>query len=282
MLDKNWKKFLLKSGLPFEYEVKECFAKFGCTVWDEYTYFKNDENEIRKEFSYDIDANYWPIENPSYSFNFMIECKYKTEPTQWFFLPDPYSYQDEINQNSFFHTFDHFLEDKFIYKQYPYYNVQEAIGPFCLKGTEIFSNNFVEINILKAINQLTYAFVNQVIASIESQLNDPFFEECTFFNIPIIITNAELNILNEKITTKDIQQAENINEISKKCNFLLYHNKTSESLRLYNIKLLTSYFKTIDKRLFKCKNKSFGEDVESFIDLMSSIYCPQSYFNYAP
>ena len=79
-------------------------------MWEEFSYMKKDENQIEKEFSYDLDANTW---QGGYSVDFMIECKYKTEPTKWLFTPDPYSYQNDLTKNSFFHPIDHFSEHTF-------------------------------------------------------------------------------------------------------------------------------------------------------------------------
>lgn len=272
MSDINWKNYLLKSGLPFEYEVKECFAKQGCTVWDEYSYIKEDENKIEKEFSYDIDANYWKGGN---SFDFMIECKYKTEPTKWFFMPDSYSYQSELNQNSFLHPLDHFTDNKFLFNKAPYYKVNEPLGPFCLKGTEIFQNQYVETNIFKAINQLSYAFIEKIISGMRSQFDDEIFDNCTFFHIPIIITNAGLHVINDKLTTKDIQNANSIEQISTKQDFLFFHNKIGENLRIHNFKKIYQFFDKEYTEKFNSRQKSFTDDLEHFIEVISSNYSPQ-------
>jgi len=270
MSEKNWKHHLLKSGLPFEYEIKECFVKNNCTVWDEYSYLKEDENKVEKEFSYDLDVNYW---TGNYSMTFMVECKYKTEPTKWFFLPDPYSYQDDITQNSFLHPIDYFTENKFLFKLHPFCNVQSPLGPFCLKGVEIYQNQFLETNIFKAINQLSFAFIEQLIISIESQLE--VFPETVFFNIPIIVTNAELYLINEKLTTADIENSENIEEVSERHDFLFFHNKIGESLKKYNSETLTQFFKFKGEETFNTKNKSFTKDLSHFIDVLSENYCPE-------
>jgi hypothetical protein len=269
----NWKKYLLKSGLPFEYEVKECFAERKCTVWDEYSYIKYDENNIEKEFSYDVDACYMTLNG--FWINFLIECKYKTEPTSWFFLPDPYSYQREVNQNSFLHCIDYFTTNKFIFDKSPYYNVKNPLGPFCLKGVEIFQNQFIETNIFKAINQLSYAFVEKVIDAFMNQLSDfESFSNTIYFNIPIIITNAELRLINKNLTTCDIENCQNIDEISQRHDFLFFNNKTGQILEQYNKEALNAFFSGIDKEVLKNNNSSFTSDISHFINVISEYYCP--------
>ncbi|WP_312352017.1 hypothetical protein [Sphingobacterium multivorum] len=101
-MEKHWKDLLLKSGLPFEYEVKEKLSKIGCIVEDEYIYSKADENNMQKDFSYDLDVTYWN----GCSVNLMVECKYKTMDTNWFFLPDSSSYLYDINPDDFFYIGD--------------------------------------------------------------------------------------------------------------------------------------------------------------------------------
>lgn len=272
MSDSNWKKYLLKSGLPFEYEVKECFAKQGCTVWDEYSYLRHDENSQEKEFSYDIDANCWIEGN---SIDFMIECKYKTEPTTWVFTPDPYGYQNEINQNSFFHAVDYFSKVKFLFQSYPYHSIRDSLGGICLKGVEVYQNQFLETNIFKAINQLSYAFADKLINSMDSQINTERFSKSIFFNIPIIITNAELRLINKNSTTKIIEDATEIEEVTTKHDFLFFHNKIGDSLRKYNLLKLSIFFNELGEGKFKERNESFAKDVNHFIDVLASNYCPQ-------
>ena len=272
----DWKKYLLKSGLPFEYEVKECFAKYKCIIWDEYTYIKPDENNIEKEFSYDLDANY--LTKSGDMLNFMIECKYKTEPTAWFFLPDPYNDQQEVNPNSFLHPVDYFTDNKFLFNNYPYYNVQKPLGEFCLKGVEIFNDKFLELNIHKAIQQLSYAFIEKVIESMDLQLTIEHSTSANTisFNIPVIITNAELRLINKNLTIDDINNSTDINSISQEYDFLFFDNHIGENLRQHNLRLLDNYFSEEKAELFNLKNKSFATNLPHFINVLAQHYCPEA------
>jgi len=275
-MDTNWKKHLLKSGLPFEYEVKECFYKYGCTIWDEYSYLKKDESNIEKEFSYDLDANKW---NGGYSIDFMIECKYKTEPTKWFFTPDPYSYQNDLNQNSFFHPVDHFTENLFLFNRMPFYKViEEPLGPFCLKGVEIYHDKPVETNIFRAINQLSYAFIDKTISAFDNQLDGEvkMFNDTVFLKIPLIITNADLHLINENITTKEIENASSIEEISTEHDFLIFHNKIGEHLREFNLMKLAAFFSRIEKKRVDERINTFTKDINHFCNVIASNYSPES------
>lgn len=59
---------------------------------------------FKKSSPTDLDANTW---FDGISVDFMIECKYKTRPTKWIFLPHPYSHPNELSRNSFLHPSDH-------------------------------------------------------------------------------------------------------------------------------------------------------------------------------
>lgn len=274
-MDNSWKKHLLKSGLPFEYEVKECFVKNGCTAWDQYSYLKSDENNIEKEFSYDLDANTW---QGGHSVDFMVECKYKTEPTKWFFTPDPYSYQHDLSKNSFFHPVDHFTKNTFLFNRTPFDNVfEDALGPFCLKGVEIQKNQAIEVNISKAISQLSYAFIDKVISAFSSQLDKDvkMFNDSIFLQIPMIITNADLHLINQNITTNEIEKANSIEEISTQHDFLIFHNKIGEHLRGFNLNKLVSFFYGKEKELIDVRINTFTKDLNHFVNVIASNYSPE-------
>lgn len=115
-----------------------------------------------------------------------------------------------------------------------------------------------------------------MIDAIEHQLEDNMFEKTMFFNMPIIITNAELHIINEKLTTKDIEAAKTIEEVSTRQDFLFYPVKMNKSLWRYNEDKLRSYFSEKPDNLFLYKNKSFAKEFDHFIEVMSCNYCPET------
>lgn len=262
-MEKNWKDLLLKSGLPFEYEVKQNFSKQGCTVYDEYIYSRADENNIQKDFSYDLDANYWR----GASIDFMIECKFKTKDTNWFFLPDPFAYLNDIYRDDFFHIGDYFVNPRFAFSRIEVRN-KAFIGPLCGKGVEILDNNFIETNIRKAINQISYAFIEKVIEGINEQLQTEMFFDTAFITVPIIITNAKLNIINENVTVKQIQNAKSIEEVSEQRDFLIHRSKIGNDLRNYNLKKLKEYF----NNNFDYANKHIRtENIDRLIENLSNM-----------
>ncbi len=105
--ENKWKDYLLKSGIPLEYEIMEFLSKKNCISDFDYTYFRQDQLNHLTEFSYDIDSSF--IEPPHF-INLMIECKYRHETTKWLFLPECYDGTDEIFYTSFMHPNNHFCE----------------------------------------------------------------------------------------------------------------------------------------------------------------------------
>ncbi|WP_312352018.1 hypothetical protein [Sphingobacterium multivorum] len=120
---------------------------------------------------------------------------------------------------------------------------KKFIGPLCGKGVEIYRDNFLEANIRKAINQISYAFIEKVIQGIDEQLYNQTFFDTAFITLPIVITNAKLNIINEKITVQEIQNADNVEEVSRECDFLIHRSKIGNDLKRHNEEKLRNYFK---------------------------------------
>jgi len=269
MSDKSWKDYFLKSGLPLEYEVKKTLVSKGCVVWDEYSYLKEDEQKLEKEFSYDIDASYWP---GGHGVGLMIECKYKTKTTDWLFLPDPFHYQQDVSANSFLHPIDHFTDAFFPFLNSIYNKICEPLGPFCLKGVELLNDKFDETTIFRAINQLSYAFIGNVIESFSNQISVKTFAQTIFLHIPIIITNAELYVCKEDMTINAVKTATTVDQIATKQNFLLFHNKAGAALRTHNLSSLQSYFTSLGDDVFKTKVRSFTQDINHFIDVLASSF----------
>ncbi|WOK04537.1 hypothetical protein RT717_15760 [Imperialibacter roseus] len=262
---KDWKQLLLKSGLPFEYAVAEHFVKSGCLVWGEYQYSRPDETGKEKDFSYDIDANYWN----GCSIDLMVECKYKTQPTKWFFLPDAYGYQNEADPDGFFHVGDQFVHKKFQFARGQLLD-KKYLAPLCLKGVEIFENDYLETNIFKAINQLSYAFVDKLIGSFNEQLHTETFYDTAFVHVPVIVTNADLYLINKRTTISQIENASDITEVAEKHPFLVFRNKANGDLKRYNGKKLNDYFESIDKqRAIQYLNYHF--QFEQFLEDMSEL-----------
>ena len=263
-MSNKWKDLLLKSGLPLEFEVKERFIKKGCTVWDEFIYTREDEERKEKEFSYDLDVNFWN----GCSVDLMVECKYKVKDSNWFFLPDYYAYQEDIYPDDVFYIGDYFVHERFRFSRVEQ-SGKEFIGPLCLKGIEILDNDYLEINIRKAINQVSYAFIDKFIEAIDEQLHTETFYDLAFIKVPLIITNAKLNLINKEVTIKSIKNATKIEDVATQYNFLIHRNRISKDLKEHNRRKLEKYFQSIDSE----RAEKYLNHESKFLDSFISYAC---------
>ncbi|WP_210415750.1 hypothetical protein [Leptospira bouyouniensis] len=274
MTKKNWKQSLLKSGLPLEFEVKKQFIENNCIVSDEFTYIREDEENKLKEFSYDLDA-YFQIERNA--FKFLIECKYRSPGIKWLFLPAPTTYLKEIHKNSFLNTVDFFIRDESPYRYEEYSKLFPfTLGPICKKGIEIADEKYDESSIRKAINQLAYAIIEKIIESIDSQIGDvgEVAYKFIYHHIPIIVTTANLYLINENATIQEISNANEVEEIAKETDFLIYHHDIGRDLEEYNYEALKSYFEDKNKQYIKKSLHTFTDNLDHLIDVISTNHSP--------
>lgn len=265
----KWKDFLLKSSLPLEYDVKKLLEKYGCVGDYEYTYLREDENGVINEFSYDIDASY--IKN-SHFFNLMIECKYRDSSTDWIFIPDKYGGMQEIDTYAFLNPVDHFTKKK-KFRPLDY----EPLAPLCGKGIEIASTGQNPKTITQAASQLSYAMAEQIISSMEHQIEELLTtSEIIFYNIPIIVTTANLIRLRENITLEEIKKVNTISDIATKEECLVLKNNIGRDLEKYNFDKFIHFIKKYGRAKLNKKLNSFNDDIVFVSSVIAKYYCPQA------
>ncbi len=269
--DSKWKDFLLKSGLPLEYEIKEYLENNGFITNFEYTYLReNQENQIT-EFSYDIDATY---AYPPFFFELMIECKYRHNSTKWLFLPEDYEGVDETNFTSFLHFNDHFNKNgRYPNSEYPF-----KFADLCSKGIEITTEGQNPKTIDQAMAQLSYAMAEKIISGMHHQTDEILsksFNGTIFFPIPIIITTSELYRLNENVSIEEIRGCNDITEIATKTNKLIIKNSTGVNLERFNYTKFKSFEEEVGKNILEQKLNTFNEDLDFVWSVISKNYSPQ-------
>jgi len=263
----KWKDFLLKSSLPLEYDVKKLLGKYGCIGDYEYTYLRKDENGITNEFSYDIDASYI---KGSHFFNLMIECKFRDSSTDWIFVPEQYGGMDEIDAHSFLHPIDHFTKKKkFLPLDY------EPLAPLCGKGIELTSSGQNPKTITQAVSQLSYAMAEQFLSCMEYQI-EKLIPETIFYNIPVIVTTANLIRLRENITIDEIKRSKAITEIGTQEECLVLKNNIGRDLEQYNFDKFLNFIKKYGRAKLNKKLKSFNDDIVFVSSVIAKYYCPRA------
>lgn len=185
----SWKDFLLKSGLPLEFEVMRYLENKKCIGGYEQSYIRESESNLEKEFSYDIDTSY--IKDTHYV-DLMVECKYRHESTKWVFTPESYNSYSDIQFASFLHPNDYFIkkERRDFVREFPI-----ELAPLASKGIEITSSGQNPKTIDQAFAQLSYGMMAHIISAIQTQLLNRSQNDLgitTFYTVPIVVTTAKL------------------------------------------------------------------------------------------
>jgi hypothetical protein len=265
----NWKEHLLKSGIPIEFEIKKFLTSKGCISNFDYTYLRNNESDLLREFSYDIDSSYIKEHN---FVDLMVECKYRHDSTKWIFLPEEYDGPDEVDFTDFMHKNSHFSTAKRAPYRHPL-----AFAPLCSKGIEMTSDGQNPKTITQAIMQLSYAMADKIVDGMHHQLDvvlGESFGGTNFYNIPIIITTAELYRINDDADIETIKKAENIEDISEKAPFLIVKNKIGIDLESYNNHIFQAFINEYGKEKLEKHLFSFNKDVDFVMSVIAKNHCP--------
>lgn len=232
----NWKDKLLSSSLPLEYEVAKILTKNDFCVDFDYTYKRFDESD-EKEFSTDIKASRFnPFEitksrDTILDLDLIIECKYRNPSIDWVFIP-------EINNDGFenfsrkgvLKVFDEFsgINSRYNCLCEPYLET-------CLKGIEV--NNKTgdahDTGIRHGINQLLYSLPHLIYKHITSSLLDHIDDVHPFAICPILVTTANLRILNDDFSIEKLQSSEQLNDISEIVPYLKLHTIVNPSFDIH-------------------------------------------------
>lgn len=264
---KKWKDFLLKSSIPLEYEVKKLMDEYGCVSNYEFTYLRENENKVEHEFSYDIDASYI---KGGHFFNLMIECKYRDVTTNWIFTPENYGGKDEVESYSFLNPNDHFTQ-KHKFRRLDY----EPLAPLCGKGIEINSNGQNPKSITQAINQLSYAMAEKVVSGMEHQIEKLLnTSEIIFYNIPIIVTTANLYRLKDNVTIQDVKDSNELSDVAIQEECLVLKGSVGKHLEDYNLQEFNVFISEYGRQELNEKLVSFNEDIGFVSSVIAKEYCP--------
>ena len=90
--DTSWKEALLSSGLPLEATVARMLTEVRCVVLGqhEFTVLNQDKTPVQR--SVDI-LGMWNL--PAIDLQLLVECKYRREGIQWFFVRSPHKHLDQ-------------------------------------------------------------------------------------------------------------------------------------------------------------------------------------------
>jgi len=271
MASTKWKDYLLKSGLPLEYEVKELLDKRKCISSFEYSYLRSDENKIINEFSFDIDSAYIKM---NHFFKLMIECKYRDSSTNWLFLPGEVYHPNEFGEPTFLHPCDYFTDTL----DFPRKDLElKKIGKSCVKGIELTTTGQNPKTITQAVNQLSYAMAEMITDSMLHQYEELLSSsDFIFYNVPIIVTTANLFRLKEDVTIEKIKSSNEISELATKEDYLILETKIGKDLANHNRKIFSEFINKHGKRELEARLNSFNKDIDFVFELIASKFSPIS------
>lgn len=223
---KEWKSKLLSSSFPLEYEVAKLLVSKGFAVDPDYKYSRSD-NGIAKDFSVDMMATaYSPFNNPNEitsSLYLLVECKYRDESINWLFIPEPNKSDfSNIVGGATLRLVDEFSPYRITKKDSLYDFENKIICAY--KGTEmrISTNTSVYDSEFKhGIFQLQYALPRLLKESLEFEIYGHIEDNSPFLFCPILLTTANLVMLDEDISIKKVKKASTLSDIGQEVPYLI-------------------------------------------------------------
>ena len=267
MSDKNWKNYLLSSGMPLEYSVIKELSRLGIYNLYEFNYERKNESGFDTEFSVDIRAS-----NDSefgLMSSLMIECKYKHDGTKWIFSP---SHLENSSLTIPFVPIDYFTIEKVspdLLKENFY-----LPDDVCYKGIEIFNNGANPSSIREATHQLKYSVPDVIIDRTTFQLSHRLEIRKPDLVICLVVTTAELWQMDRDSNILSIRESDALENIAvRKKMVVLFENPSIAYTRFFNEKMTELINLNRDNLSGKKLSKLIADITEYY-----SFYLPRLFF----
>ncbi len=228
----KWKDRLLSSSLPLEYEIGKILTEKNYIIDFDYSYKRHD-NQLEKEFSIDLKANnFYPIGKYKRKFiitDLLIECKYRNPNISWLFLND--------FNNKEYSNFTHKGVIKFFDEFSLFHSINNRTffptADLCLKGVEINTNNgeVHDKGIIHGINQLVYCMPQIILSYIKSTFSDHLSDVDPYILCPILVTTADLRIINEDFSILNVHQTDSLDSISREVPYIRLYSDVYPSFQ---------------------------------------------------
>lgn len=269
-MSKTWKDHLLRSGLPLEADVRRVLRdRGGVVAGGEYAYFREDEQGVEREFSFDVDATF--ITDP-YFFSLSVECKYRHPSTRWVFTPHRYGDLDETFPTDVLHAQDYFIERTFPFRHRGF----PVLGPLCASGVEITQSGPNPNAISRAVSQLVYALPEQVVGSCETQIEGGHFADTIFCHVLVVVTTAELLRLHEDATIADVMAADVIEDVASSHDVVVLNAGAGVHLKTHVERAFDDLVARCGRDRLQGHLATFTEDLGHFTSTMINHYCPSA------
>lgn len=219
--ERGWKRHLLSSGIPLEYEVARTLSALNIATEADYAFTRPDGYQNR-EGSVDLVGNSFESfgkEDVAYKINLLIECKYRSRNKTLLLLPSHDEYG--ITLGATVNTVDAFSKvhipmDSFVDFERAY--------PFAYKGVEIFEGGAIEKEFRHGIEQLRYASPYVLREEIDFQAGSNLEDVVPIFLAKILVTNAPIRMLLDGTGLQEIEAAKSLETISSSVGAAILHS----------------------------------------------------------
>lgn len=234
MPSKKWKRALLSSGLPLEYLVAQKLGENNFLAIGEYSYTRQNEQDINTEFSVDLLAmrSIDHIDRPDHwgKLHLLAECKYRHCGTKWVFAPHPSppaTNMDLITVNQALCT-----------KRVTYGHLIKLYSGMqhCLRGVELQrgGKKANPNDIAQGLFQLRYAVSNLVHQGLSNQINARNDGELYIQMVcPMLVTTATLYVLKRGLDLEDFHKASELTDVAEEADALIVNQKPGPQLQKY-------------------------------------------------
>jgi hypothetical protein len=219
--DRGWKRHLLSSGIPLEYEVAQILSALGLATEADYAFTRPNGHEIR-EGSVDLSGHcFEPFgkEEVAYKLGLLIECKYRSPNKTLLLLPSYDSYGITLGRTVT--SIDAY--SKIHIPMNSFVEFERSFG-FVYKGVEVYEGGAIEREFRHGIEQLRYASPYMMRQEIDFQVGSHMDDVIPVFLAKILLTNAPIRILSDGVGLSEIESAKSLEEISYESDGAILHS----------------------------------------------------------
>ena len=242
----KWKRGLLSSGIALELEIMRFFniKEEVYNIYPDYSYDRYFEGQI-KEFSIDLLAEYVQRQEGRIHINLLIECKYRSKEKTWLFLP--WLSKDEMILDEMMcrpvtctDCFDIDYEDHIGQGSGEIFEFSRSF-PLAFKALELhnYSGDVYEKGVNRGAYQLLYSIPNYTYQRFDDYYGDLIYEKTHSADgvvdiiCPILVTNADMRILNKDVSIEVLDKATSLDEISEEVDMVSLSISKSHELKKY-------------------------------------------------
>ncbi len=230
----NWKKALLESSMPLEFEASRVLVSWGFSVNADFKYAWSD-SEAFKDAAVDLHAvSALPFANRQEAearIELLINCESRHPDVLWMFLPDPNRPEFSPGRSgAALRVIDQF--SPFVISPEPSAAFDAGLT-LCFRGVEIDAGTGETpgSSYKKSLSQLQNALPRLFTENTLECLTGPTPENRPFLFCPVLLTTAPLYVIQRDVELADIQAAESVTEIGDPHPFLVLYSDYSPDFK---------------------------------------------------